>query len=805
MPAVSSFFHTLLFRPTSSNRALLATLLLATSFGNPLMADQGAALYSKHCVRCHGREGQGVENAYDAALYGDDSLEALTHRIEETMPLDDPEACTGTDARVVAEYIYGAFYSPEARQREGLTKPPRVDLTRLTSIQHRNILADLLLHFAPEGKEHWGETVAHDQHGLRGQYYQSEGMNKAKELKLERVDPTFDWDFGEGSPDESITADQFLIVWRGSIQTRHSGYHQFRVRTQNGARLYLNHHRRKKHGMLRDDRSGKDPERLIDAWVASGKLREKTARIYLLGERSYPIRLEYFKYKEKDASIQLQWKPPHGVWSSISTENLIPQYCSPTFVDDTAFPPDDRSEGYERGNSVSLEWLTASNQSALGAAQIISDRLQQLTGVDSNAADTRESIVSFMQEFASLAFRRSLTSEEQQQIGERLQCENVALEVLVRREVLRTLTSPHFLYPELNESSPYRTMSRLALILWDSMPDPELYRAAQQGELESQEQISAQARRMLADPRAKAKMRDFFTHWLELESRDISKDKQLYPDFNEAVAADLRLSLELFLEQVLWSETSDYRELLLADYLLLNERLKSLFAAPEESETDRADVPDVSDSEYEPVSPEQQQRAGVLTHPYLLSVFAYHNNTSPIHRGVFLTRNIIGRSLKPPPEAVSFDNASFSPDLTMRQKVAQLTRDRACMSCHKMINPLGFVLENYDAMGRWRTKERDKPIDASSSYVTVEGDTLELTSAQDLAQHAVSSPAAQRAFVTQLFRHLVKQDPIAYGPDVAETLREGFLEDNFNIQNLMVEIAVHAATFDRSPFPSADE
>jgi hypothetical protein len=189
----------------------------------------------------------------------------------------------------------------------------------------------------------------------------------------------------------------------------------------------------------------------------------------------------------------------------------------------------------------------------------------------------------------------------------------------------------------------------------------------------------------------------------------------------------------------------------------------------------------------------------VLTHPYLLSAFAYHNNTSPIHRGVFLTRNIVGRRLKPPPIAVAFKNDEFPPQLTMREKITRLTRDNACMSCHGVINPLGFALENYDAIGRWRALDNDRPVDAKSEYVTAEGDTVEVENAVDIAHFAVASESAHRAFVTQMFHHLVKQDPAAYGPDVVESLRLGFAADGFNIQNLITRIATLSAMHGLDP------
>ena len=224
------------------------------------------------------------------------------------------------------------------------------------------------------------------------------------------------------------------------------------------------------------------------------------------------------------------------------------------------------------------------------------------------------------------------------------------------------------------------------------------------------------------------------------------------------------------------------------DKIYLNRRLSSLYAPNEEHSK-----PFDSGREFRPVA-FSDQRSGILTHPFLLSAFAYHDTTSPIHRGVFVTRNVMGRGLKPPPEAVAFKNDEFPEDLSMREKITRLTSDAACMTCHSIINPLGFALENFDAVGRFRTTENDVPVDTASKYITIKGDSHEFESARDLAQFAVKSTAAHQAFVAHLFRHLVKQSPQAYGDETLDALRLHFSENGFSIRQLVAEIAWVAAT-----------
>jgi hypothetical protein len=198
-----------------------------------------------------------------------------------------------------------------------------------------------------------------------------------------------------------------------------------------------------------------------------------------------------------------------------------------------------------------------------------------------------------------------------------------------------------------------------------------------------------------------------------------------------------------------------------------------------------------------------KQRSGVVTHPYLLAEFSYQKSSSPIHRGVFLTRNIVGRALKSPPMAQEFKDANFAPNLTMREKVAELTRPAACQSCHSVINPLGFSLEQYDAVGRFHAQEGGRSIDVVSDYTTDEGSVVKLKGARDVAEFAAGSRQAQNAFVEQLFHQLVKQPVLAYGPRALDQLRQSFVASEYNVQKLMVEIATLSALHGlQKPTPS---
>ncbi|HEX8313182.1 MAG TPA: DUF1592 domain-containing protein, partial [Chthoniobacteraceae bacterium] len=578
----------------------------------------GAVIYQKMCVDCHGPNGEGVKGEYDEPLIGNRSLQALTKRIARTMPEDDPGTCVGEDAEQVAAYIYDAFYSPLAQAR---LRPAELELARLTVPQYRTSIADLI------GSFRGGfQMPAKEERGLKGQYSAlaiekvvptepSGEVKKKEEVKFERVDPQLAFAFGTESPDPAtMSAVQFSARWSGSIIAEESGVYEFILKTENGARLWVN-----------DTKN-----MLIDGWVSAGaEPREEKKSIFLLGGRAYPLRVEFFKYKDKTASIQLLWRPPHGTQEIIPKRHLTPKQVPPSMLVSTAFPADDRSVGYERGTGVSKAWQQATIEAAIKVAEHVEENLADLAGAQPDAPDRIERLKEFTRRFLQIAFRRPLSDKQRALVDAQFSTAK-SPEMAVKRVVLFALKSPHFLYPDLRERpepDSHDVAARLALALWDSLPDQELLKAAEAGKLLSREEVAAQAQRMLADQRAKTKLGGFFHHWLDLErAESIAKDPQAFPGFDEAVLADLRTSLSMFIDEVVWGDRSDYRELLQADYLLLNDRLARLYGKGGVGEG------------FHRVAFDRSERAGVVTHPYLMSALAHNKFTSPIHRGVFLTR-----------------------------------------------------------------------------------------------------------------------------------------------------------------------
>ncbi len=754
---------------------VLALMIACARTGHAADAKTGAEIYRESCASCHGTSGEGTKEEYPHPLVGEKSLGQLTRLIAKTMPSDDPGTCTGPDAEKVAAFIHETFYSRTAQVRNA---PARVELSRLTVRQYRNTITDLI------GSFRGGAEPRGDEHGLRGEYFNDRNTRRDKRV-IDRVDPTIKFDFGTAGPGPEpgkFEPHTFNIRWQGSIFAPESGEYEFIVKTEHATRLFVNDNRKP----------------LIDAWVKSGKDSEFRATIVLLGGRTYPIHLDFSKAKqgvddsktskkkppESNASIALEWKPPQRVAEVIPARVLSPKSAPEGFVLNTPFPADDRSAGYERGTSVSKAWDQATTDAAIETTVYVASHLRELSGAPENGDEREKKLREFATKLVTRAFRRPLTDDERKHHVD-LQFERAKNpEIALKRVILLALKSPRFLYREPGGGGdPYDVASRLSFTLWDSLLDTALLDAAANKKLGNRAEVVRQADRMLNDPRTRAKVRDFLLQWLLVDQvPDLSKDPEKYGEFNPYVVADLRTSLDLFLDDVVWGESSDFRQLLLADTTFLNGRLAKLYGA---------ELP--ADADFKKVSLDPQERAGVLGHPYILATFAYTATSSPIHRGVFLARGVLGRALRPPPIAVAPLAPDLHASLTTRERVTLQTKAEACQSCHAMINTLGFTLEHFDAVGRYRKEERGKPIDATGLYQTKTAGTVTFNGARDLATFLAGCDETHASFVEQLFHYLVKQPIRAYGVDAPADLRKSFASKDFHVRKLLVDIAATAA------------
>ena len=277
------------------------------------------------------------------------------------------------------------------------------------------------------------------------------------------------------------------------------------------------------------------------------------------------------------------------------------------------------------------------------------------------------------------------------------------------------LVSPEFLFrverdpAKIAPQTAYRVndrtlATRLSFFLWSSIPDDELLDLAARNELHNPATLEEQTRRMLADPRSRTLVTNFADQWLYLRNLDsITPDGRLFPDFDDNLRQSMRRETELLFEEVM-RENRSVLDLLRTDYTWLNERLAKHYG-----------IPHIYGPQFRRVKlPAGSERGGLLRQGSILTVTSYATRTSPVLRGKWILENMLGSPPPaPPPNVPTLDDNTVSASLPVRARLLQHRANPACASCHNVIDPVGFALENFDAVGRWRTSEEGKPVDAT--------------------------------------------------------------------------------------------
>jgi hypothetical protein len=246
--------------------------------------------------------------------------------------------------------------------------------------------------------------------------------------------------------------------------------------------------------------------------------------------------------------------------------------------------------------------------------------------------------------------------------------------------------------------------SRLSFFLWSSIPDDELLNVAAQGKLKEPAVLDRQVRRMLADPKAEALVNNFAEQWLFLRNvQSLAPDESTFPNFDDNLRQSFRRETELFFESIV-REDRDVMDLLTANYTFVNERLAKHYG-----------IPNIYGSQFRKVTLTNDARRGLLGQGSILSVTSYPTRTSPVLRGKWIMENLMGTPPPAPPPNVPAlkDQAQGGKVLSIRQLLEEHRKNAPCSTCHKVMDPLGFALENFNGVGEYRTKDASGPIDAS--------------------------------------------------------------------------------------------
>ncbi len=288
----------------------------------------------------------------------------------------------------------------------------------------------------------------------------------------------------------------------------------------------------------------------------------------------------------------------------------------------------------------------------------------------------------------------------------------------IQRALERLLVSPQFLYRierdpagaapgTVHAVSDLELASRLSFFLWSSIPDDELLSAAAAGKLKQPEVLEQQVKRMLADPRSESMVNNFAAQWLYLRDVDVkAPDLFVFRDFDDGLRESFKKETQLFLDSIL-RENRSVLELLTANYTFVNERLAKNY-----------DIPNIRGSEFQRVTfPPDSPRGGLLGQGGILLLTSYSTRTSPVLRGKYVLENLLASPPPPPPPNVpslKTEGTKSDEQLSLREAMVRHRADPACANCHARMDPIGFAMENFNAVGQWRDQDAGKPIDVSS-------------------------------------------------------------------------------------------
>lgn len=421
--------------------------------------------------------------------------------------------------------------------------------------------------------------------------------------------------------------------------------------------------------------------------------------------------------------------------------------------------------------------------------------------------------LSFIQDFGSRAFRRPASQAEIERLKGVFDWavndpDLGRFEDGIQLVIEAALQSPSFLYrPELGAETPiegdvvpftsWEMATKLSYMLWNTMPDDALFAAAEADELQTKEQIAAQATRMLEDEKARDLIRNFHTQWLLLTHLDsVTKDTSIYPAFSGSLRPLWTEEIQAFVEHVILEGDGSLQTLLTADFSFMNEELASFYGG---------DVLDpVTGPEFRQVQLDPDRRAGFLTSAGLMATHANVNQSSPVFRGKFVREQLMCNTLPPPPNDLVIEPPELDPNKTTKEQFEEIGANPACSGCHTLMNPIGFIFEHYDGVGQWRDQQNGKDIDAVGEVVQTDDIDGEYDGALELASALAASTQVQECVSSQWFRFAYNRTVTQEDSCSVEQLNDAFRSSNFNVRSLLVALTqTNAFLYRRAVEPDA--
>ncbi len=410
-----------------------------------------------------------------------------------------------------------------------------------------------------------------------------------------------------------------------------------------------------------------------------------------------------------------------------------------------------------------------------------------------------------MTDLARRAFRRPVTRTEVSKfvaLVKTAQKNEGSFEEGLAVGIQALLVSPDFLFrierdrPAANgvsafRISPHEMASRLSYFLWASMPDAELRRAASAGTLRDPKVLAYQVRRMLKDPKSKALAEHFGGQWLQFRALEsVTRDRERFPDFEDYLRLSMRRETEMFVDHVIRQDRSvlDFIE---GRYSFLNERLARHYG-----------VPNVAGPTFRLVDLTGTPRGGVFTHGSVLTVSSYATRTSPVMRGKWVLDNLLNAPPpEPPADIPNLDEETIGTSASMREQLEMHRKDPTCASCHKRMDPLGFGLENFDAVGAWRTLDGKFPIDSSGQLP----DGRTFTGPEELrAILSGERDAFARAITSKLLTYALGRGLEKYDSKTVKTIAARLPKYDYRFSGLVIEIVNSLPFTSRRPAAPAE-
>lgn len=496
------------------------------------------------------------------------------------------------------------------------------------------------------------------------------------------------------------------------------------------------------------------------------------------------------------------WEPTYPVLRRLTKEqygNVLRDAFGDKLVIPTSLEPDNRSHGLMAvGASINglspvgaekyFSAAKAVSKQVVNQAELRSLHLTCAEGLDMADEDCLNAV---LDTYGRKLWRRTLTQGERDELlslaAEAQQALSTSLPGV---ETLLTglLLSPHFLYimtPTVEGEGGTRysgeaMASRISFFLWNSAPDEELLSAAEEGLLDTAEGLEEQVARMITDPKTRRGMRAFFTDWWELDLvDDLLKDPKTFPHFYAKLGIDAREETLRFMEEIVFDNPIDIRELYTSTTTFVNPPLASIYQVPSPTLEGFGRV------ELDP----NAERAGLLGQVSFLATQAHPTRPSPTLRGVFVREKLLCLSMPPPPANVDTTVPETSLDAPTIKEILEVhMKEPSCAVCHAMTDPIGLGFERFDGIGRYRLLENGTPIDPTGSL-----DKIDFVDARGLGRAVAEHPRSIPCVVSTAW---IYANGRGLGPDdnhVIKDLEFRFEEGGYQLLSLLAEIAVHPA------------